>query len=448
MTEPEADSPEIGPKRKTRIALGSPRLYRPVRDRRRRVLVWLSQDALGARHLGAYGYARPTSPNFDRLTRDWAIFEDAVSCSSWTLPSIASQLTSRYPTYHGAVLNGLATDDPTVFEVLANQGFTVLGVSGSDVVSAGSALARGFDALRHAEVRAQHINRLVLESLQEWGGGDLALFVHYLDPHASYHPPPPFDTKFDPGYRGEFNGGADFPKHASKITPADRRHLAALYDGEIASQDERIAALLERLEGMGVLGDAVIAYTADHGEEFQEHGSWSHGPTLYQEVLHVPLALRVPGATPQRVKRAVSLLDLAPTLLDAFGIATPPSFQGRSLLPLLRGRPGPEEPIYAETQLTHERNHIVAARSGRLKYILTVPGGRETAPAILKEELYDLDADPAEKANLAPAHAEAERLKRYTLAYLSRARAEGHAGRPAPVEPSTLEKLRAWGYIE
>lgn len=434
------------PEARARVALASVRLYRPRRGASRRTLLWISQDALRADHLGAYGYARPTSPSFDRLSRDWALFEDAVSPASWTLPSLASQMTSRYPSFHGAVLTGLATDEPTLFETLAKEGFTVLGVTGNDLVGAGTSLERGFDALWHNDGRAAQVNERLLSSLEERGGGDLALFVHYIDPHAAYRPPPPYDRWFDPDYKGPVHGGTNVLTYAPRMTPADWQHVVALYDGEILFQDQEIGRLLEGLEPKGLLRNAVIAYTSDHGEEFQEHGGMSHGPTLYQEVLHVPFALRIPGIRAQRVSRPVSLVDFAPTVLEAFGIAAPASFQGRSLLPLLRGEAVPQEPIVSETQQTRERHHLVSVRSGALKYILRVPGGREPSPPILKEELYDLAADPGEKANRL-ASPEAERLRRQGLAYLARARQEGRVGRPVEVDPATLEKLKAWGYI-
>jgi arylsulfatase A-like enzyme len=107
----------------------------------------------------------------------------------------------------------------------------------------------------------------------------------------------------------------------------------------------------------------VVAYTADHGEEFQDHGAWGHADTLYEELLHVPFALRAPGIAPRRVAQDVDLVDLAPTLLDLFGLRPRPR-SGRSLAPLLRGG-APERPTYAETSHTHDRNQKVSVREGR-----------------------------------------------------------------------------------
>src|SRR5262249_35008479 len=149
-------------------------------------------------HLSAYGYARPTSPRFDRMARDFALFERAVAACSWTLPSLASQFTSRYPTYHGALRHNLPLNHASrsLFETLAGEGFTVLGVTGNDLVSPALGLARGFDALWYADGRGQDLAARLESALGEWGGGDVALFVHLMDPHAPYVPPAPYDKRF------------------------------------------------------------------------------------------------------------------------------------------------------------------------------------------------------------------------------------------------------------
>src|SRR5262249_7639832 len=158
-------------------------------------------------------------------------------------------------------------------------------------------------------------------------GGDVALFVHYMDPHFSYDPPAPFDSEFATGYRGRIDG----KNFREAQTPAEVEHVKALYDGELRFTDAQIDALLQDLRTRGVLDAAVGAYTADHGEEFKDHGAWGHADTLYEELLHVPFALRVPGTAPRRLQDKVCLVDLAPTLLDLFGLPAPDSFQGRSL---------------------------------------------------------------------------------------------------------------------
>jgi arylsulfatase A-like enzyme len=417
------------------IALGSPRLEGPPPKPVRRILVWISQDTVRADHLGAYGYARATSPAFDRLASQCVVFDRAVSAASWTLPALASQFTSRYPSFHGAVMDSPRdTRFPTVFDLLAAQGFTVLGVTGNTFVSEDFALASGFDALYYTDGKAKRVNRLAIEALDEAGASDLALFVHYMDPHAPYRPPPPFDRLFEPT-----NDGSHRRRNLANL-----EHYKAIYDGEIAYTDQMIGALLEELRSRGLLETAVIVYSADHGEEFLDHGGWAHAHTLYEELVHVPFAIRVPGVAPRRVGSVVSLVDLAPTALRALGVSSPPTFQGRDLSPLFSGKSLSEIPIFAETERTLDGTHRVAARKGSMKYILAT--SRNGVPGtILSEELYDVAADPREKKPLA-ASAIPTALRSEVQEFLASGRAQVSTGL-ARLSPETQEQLRALGYI-
>jgi arylsulfatase A-like enzyme len=434
--------------KKACIALASPRL-RLRSPARPRTFLWISQDTVRADHLGAYGYGRATSPGFDERSADWVVFESAVATASWTLPSMASQMLSRYPSYHGAVMETLAANEaPTLFEQLAADGFTVIGVTGNPYISYERSLAQGFDALWQTDGRADEVDRLLLAAPDLPVEGDVALFVHYMDPHVSYSPPPPYNRMFDdPDYRGRVDGGTNFFKRHRVIGRADTEHLKALYDGEIAFTDVNVSRLLEALRARGLLDDPVIAYTADHGEEFRDHGYWGHSRTLYEELLHVPFALRLPGLPGRRVSQVVSLVDLAPTVLAALGVSSPPTFQGRSLLPLARGGTLAALPAFAETILTPDRRQLVSARLGSLKYIVAVPRGRDQAAVPLHEEAYDLDADPGEQHSRMTL-ASLSSLRRSTLAYLTRAREEGRPGPAALVDPEAIRKLRAWGYVQ
>jgi arylsulfatase A-like enzyme len=424
------------------IMVASPRIEGPPAEPGR-VLVWISQDAVRADHLSAYGYRRRTSPHFDRLCPEWVVFENAIATSSWTLPSLASQFTSRYPLFHGATGENRPRDERhrTVLEVLAGAGFTVLGVTANDFVSSHFGMAHGFDVLRftggtegpEGRQRAEDLNRLALETLREWPGGDLVLFVHYMDAHYPYDPPPPFDRLFPAGGSDAVGGGS-----------GPSATVEAAYDGEIAYTDSQIDRLLKELDGRGLLRDAVIVYTADHGEEFLDHGAWRHSRTLYREMLHVPLALRLPGTGGRRVADTVSLVDLAPTILDALGVPRPASFQGRSLLPLARGERLPPREVFAETERNPDQSHRVAVQLGSVKYILRTRNGNPEQR--LSEELYDLAADPGERRSDLT-HPEAERLRREATAYLLRGRAETRKPGTVDAPPELKARLRALGYL-
>lgn len=428
------------------IAVAAPRLYSGTASADR-VLLWLSQDALRADHLGAYGYPRPTSPRFDAFARGAALFEQAVATAPWTLPSLASQFTSRYPSFHGSVLHGLATDDASVFEALRDAGFTVLGVTGNDLVSAEHSLSRGFDVLVSQPGRVEKASGALLEALAEWGGGDLALYAHFINPHTPYQPSPEWRESFvDPRYDGPVTGGSNFPREFPAMSPDDRQHIVDLYDAEVAANDDGIGGLLDALSGRGLLSRAVVAYTADHGEEFLEHGSWLHGTSVYEETIRVPLALSAPSLPARRIKEPVSLVDLAPTLLALLSVSAPASFRGRSLLDGLESGGLARTPVFAETVLT-AAGHVLAVRLGTEKAIFTLPREAEPEAPMLGEEFFDLARDAAERRRGLSAASEG-RLRQIARAYLTRARHEGRRGRPVIVDPETLEKLKAWGYIQ
>lgn len=188
----------------------------------------------------------------------------------------------------------------------------------------------------------------------------------------------------------------------------------------------------------------MIVYTADHGEEFLDHGAWRHSRTLYGEMLHVPLALRLPGTGGRRVADTVSLVDLAPTILDALGVPHPPSFQGRSLLPLARGERLPPREVFAETERNPDRSHRVAVQLGSVKYILRTRNG--SPEQRLSEELYDLASDPRERRSDLT-HPQAERLRRDATAYLLRGRAEARTPAAVDAPPELKARLRALGYL-
>jgi arylsulfatase A-like enzyme len=429
------------------IAVAEPRLYVPeAEDRRRpRRLVWISIDTVRADHLGLYGYSRTTSPNLDRRASRLAVFEEALAPASWTLPSIASQFTARHASGHGAVLPTLKRDTrhAGVFELLARSGFTVLGVTANGFLSRHFNLADGFDTLvGRSEARADAVTRSALDVLDEWPGGDLALFVHYMDPHTDYDPPPPFD-RFDPDYRGPADG-TSFKRLAR--TPRDREHVVALYDGEIAFVDAQLEELLRELEARGVLGGALLVVSSDHGEEFQDHGDWVHGHGVHSELLRVPLLVGVPGAAPRRIPDLVSLIDVAPTILDAFGLPAPSSFEGRSLLPLVKGRPLGPRPALAETERGPRTDHRVALRDGPYHYVVSLRWeGRR--PTVLGEALYDRRTDPGERRPLTPGE-RLDHLRRYTLLALERARADVAQPASAELSEELRQELKALGYID
>ncbi len=316
-------------------------------------ILLITVDTLRADHLEPYGYGRPTSPALAKFAEQSMVFEDAQSSAPWTLPSFASLMTGLPSAAHGCktFYSSLAPSYTTLAEELLaggydtaavvshvflgrpyglHQGFVhfddelVLEMTRSDeVISSPSVTAKGL-AFLQAKADA------AMDEERPW-----FLWLHYFDPHAVYQ------------------------AHASQTpTFGDQRDLD-LYDGEIAFTDSHIGRLLDGLDDLGLGEETVVVFTADHGEEFGDHGGRDHGHTLYQELLHQPLILRVPGVPAGRYSSMVRSIDVPATLLDLAMLPPAAESFGKSLRPVLHG--GVEldlPPALAELDRNEYRNQI------------------------------------------------------------------------------------------
>jgi arylsulfatase A-like enzyme len=421
-----------------------------------RNLVLISLDTLRADRLGVYGYARATSPHLDAFASEAFVFERAQSAGNATVGAHHALFQSR-PASRAIARKESA---PTLAGLLHRHGWRTAGFTDGGTMSRELGFARGFQ-------RFDDGNHGLAESLpkaQAWidevaaGSAPFYLFLHSFDVHLPYDPPPPWDEHFGPAYRGPVTGPSTrpllrgirriFEGHSAppvKLTPADRERVSALYDGEIVKTDALLAPLLARLDAAPLRDDTLVVVLSDHGEEFWEHGSVLHSHTLYQELLHVPLLVRVPAwrGRAHRIAARVSMLDLLPTLLELLDLPPPRDLRGRSLVPLMR-EPGsvPEPaPILSEGYPFGLNKQSLLA--GRFKLIRTLPTGRV--------ELYDLEADPAEQHDLAGAR---PALRRRMLAVLERelpvavAAPEDPLARPEQLDPDTRRRLQELGYID
>jgi arylsulfatase A-like enzyme len=269
------------------------------------------------------------------------------------------------------------------------------------------------------------------------------LFVHLWDVHYDYIPPPGYAERFDPDYTGHLDARnlPNNPAIGPRMDPRDLEHLIALYDGEIAFTDENLGRILAELDRRGRLHDALVVVTADHGEEFFEHGGKGHQRSLFDEVVRVPLIFRWTGHLPSgsRVADQVQLIDLMPTLLALAGIGERPATQGRDLRPLLRGESMP--PASALLELLVDQNDVRALRTREGKTISWRQVGASGR--------YDLVRDPGE---LRPVSVKSPELTR-GLAELERAIREAEAF-PSPravradVGADLKRRLGILGYTE
>lgn len=432
----------------------------------------VSIDTLRADRLGAYGSPRDPSPSpgLDRLAAGGVLFERAQSASYHTADSHMSMMTSLFPAAHlvrnAAAGGGRRLDDgvATLAELLRAAGFRTAGFHGGGNVGPMYGFDRGFERYRRARDP-----RVAAEWLAEHGGERVFVFFHTYHTHDPYTPEPPFDALYDPGYDGpivhdeaaliaeaariaEGDGGFRELRDAfwSRVDADDPRaieHLLALYDGEIAEVDRDLAPLFAA--AAAAPRPVFVIVVSDHGEEFHEHGKFLHDQ-LYQELLHVPLILAGPGLPAgRRVAPPVSLVDLAPTVLDLVGLEPPAQFQGRSLLPAIAGS-GEPGTVFSEKvrQGALERGD----ESGRLSAWALVEGDRKLLTKT-RPELYDLAADPGEERPLAePAAIEelARRARRVQQESRERRRSLGVPLRAETeaLDAETREELKALGYLK
>lgn len=417
-------------------------------------------DTLRADHLGSYGNGRGLTPFLDQLATRGVRFERAYATSSWTMPSVASLFTARYPVQHGVhtMQSKLADGETTLAEALSARGWAAAGFSANLLVGAPHGFGQGFDPYTAFAVEegAAKVRGGTLRSRSEsWldqrrpGAPPVLLYYQFMEPHAPYEPPEPWRSRFvRPHAAGEVEEAARVME-AHKIwnrPPEQIALLASLYDGEVAAADEELRLLFADLERRGVLDNAVVVITADHGEEFGDHGGLSHGFTLFEEQVRVPLLILAPGLAPAVIAQPVSLIDVAPTVLALAGVAVPPAFEGRSLLPLMRGEAAPAAgDLMAELESMGPRKgmrkHQQALLRGEHKLL------RSPNPFVAPQ-LFDLAADPGERHPNPPALAGTLETMLAALAEMQTVLATraSPAGDQVTLDEATREKLRALGY--
>jgi arylsulfatase A-like enzyme len=355
-------------------------------------------DALRADRLAANGHDPRLTPNINRLVSQSVYFERAFAQGNRTPQSFTSLLTSRYPSR--IELDRPASNFPTLresnitlFEKLAEAGYRNVGVTRHYYFKRVRNLHQGFargDWINRPVLTIDQQNRDIsapditlraikrLRGLRE-SGSPFALLVHYHDPHHDYMDHPELEP-----------------------IPSERTGLARAYDSELHFTDRYVGELLDALEATGLADSTCVVLFSDHGETFgrrvfRGRRAYYHGHTLYNELIHVPLALRLPGLAPRKVEVPVMLIDLAPTLLELIDQPVPASFSGSSLLPYLVGGKLPERIIRAESlPYANWTDHVVAMIKGRWKLIYRI---RDNI-----FELYDLENDPEETVNLAASH--------------------------------------------
>jgi arylsulfatase A-like enzyme len=443
-------------------------------------VVLITLESLRTDHVGAYGGSSPgrpelpLTPNLDAFAAGATVYEDAHAVTSWTLASHASLFTGLYPSGHQTTGPRDRLDDsyPTLAETLAGRGWQTAAVVSGPYLRRTHNLGQGFEiyddsaaslasGLAHDDVTSPAMLGSLRRILDAERDPDrpLFLFAYFWDSHYDYLPPPPWDAAFVPPGAERFDArGLD--TNAAIHAGMDARRLAwlrAQYAGEIRWTDEQLGALFALLRERGLWEGALVVVTADHGEEFFDHGEKGHKNNLYAETVRVPLLVKYPGQREGlRDARLASQVDVLPTVLEAAGVAPAFPVHGRSLR---APDPDPGRAILYELEtsryygaadgsISAQRSPWRAIRRGELKLVERRPPGGGGA----SRELYRVSRDPGERDDLAAREPErAAELERDLAAELAHAAADAaryQRGGPAELSDEERAQLEALGYFE
>jgi arylsulfatase A-like enzyme len=453
----------------TAIGVDRSSVERAMRRQRSNV-VWIVVDTLRADALGNDRPGRRT-PNLDRLAHRSVVFDEAYATAPWTLPSMMSLFTARYPSTLDPIGRGraaevdrlprLASRIPTWIRSFRAAGYHTAGFQKNPFLAPGSGFETDFDLYRMVggdRAEGESAAQLV-RSVLRWADvvsarpsrGDpppFFLYVHFMDPHIDYQAPEHWASKATRDYAGSIDGHAgslhDRLATGVPIDVEDRAQLERLYEAEVAYLDSEIGRLLSGLESRGLLdASSWVVFSADHGEQFGEHGGWEHGD-LHVENVRVPFWVAGPGLVAQRVAHPISNLDLGPTLLDLAGLPPLEGADGRSRRILFEAAPhldSPAVPIPAPIWVEYGRR----LRLGLDRWVLLFEEGGES-------QLYDARSDPEEVVELGTSQPERViALKALAEAHVRR-RVETQADaldsiHPSGLDPEWREALRELGYV-
>jgi arylsulfatase A-like enzyme len=415
-------------------------------------IVLILIDTLRADHLGCYGYKRNTSPNIDDFASEAVVYKNAIATSSWTSPAVASLFTAQYPHVMGYEDQAVVLDEKflTIAEILRNHGYATRGVISHLYLSADLGFDQGFEtfdeenAQGHGHISSPSVTDKGIELIDELKDENFFLFLHYFDPHCDYILHDEYD--FYPDYAGSLYSGEtiqDLRAIARDMNDDDVRYLNALYDSEIKFTDQHIGRLLDHLKATGLYDDALIVIVADHGEEFLERGNgWiGHTRTVYQELVHVPFMIRLPGGQGAcTVERPVSLLDFMPTVVASAGLEVPPGYEHDGVRIDTSGEGEyPRSLLVTETRRWGTQQGVI---EGSWK-LLHDPTNRTFS-------LYDLKADPGELKDVSAANEETFRRLKSALFewdYDVRMKRSKFRVRHPNLSRQQVEKLKSLGYI-
>lgn len=417
----------------------------------------ITLDTTRADRLGSYGYHRDTSPHLDRLAERAIVFEDFIVPMATTLPTHLSVFTGTHPLEHGVLANVKHGGDrfvtsPTLrtfAEYLTDVGYQTAAFVSAAPLKRGTGVEEGFAHFSQPDERtrtADQTTAAVVRHLARWKGRRPHFtWVHYFDPHAPLEPPEPFASRFgdDPAQRRWIAERAMVPSERPGGFPLDPLRHGNLYDGEIAFMDHHLGALLEAGSRDGWLDNTIIVVLGDHGEGLGQHGMAGHG-SVWMEQLRAPLFFVVPGETPRRIPRAVTAVDVLPTLLRFVELPDEEGFLGQvSGVDALSD--APEQPVFSHSSARQLEIGVGEARS-------VVEGPWHWVQLRGVEHLFHRHDDPHALYDVADLQPDTTaRMRALADRMQERLLARGEALGRAPARPAgdaLIEELRALGYVE
>lgn len=389
-------------------------------------IVLIVFDAFAARHVHHLGYETETTPNLDRLAQEGVTFSKAFSPAPYTLASIPSLFTGRLPDRHGVVEgdHALPAEELTLAELLTTHGYQTFGAVANIQGGRLRNLQQGFEVYEElfrdtGPTASGGAMTFVepgefVEVFKRWDGQrdkqrTPFFYAHVLQPHMPYSPPAKyFKDLVDPNYDGpnaqgmDPNWVIDFARKGGKMVIGDKpdevslahaEHVLGLYDGHIRYADNALGDMLEELKRAGLYEDALIVVTSDHGEAMWEHGILGHSRTIFDEMVHVPLVVKMPAGMESEVSRVddlTSIMDLFPSICSWLDVAAPEVIDGELLPRLLDSEPNPKRQLFLRT---FHSEPTIALRGADFKLRLNPRAGTGIGEA----EFYNLRKDPLER---------------------------------------------------
>jgi arylsulfatase A-like enzyme len=413
-------------------------------------------DTLRADHLSCYGYYRNTTPHIDSFSRESLLFKNAVSAAPWTSPSFAALFTSLSPIVldYKAHIRYLDDSFLTMAEIFKENGYDTNGIVAHYLINRKMNFSQGFDSYDQDNlggantVSSYSITEKASTYLEDHQNTNFFLFLHYFDPHENYilHE----DYNYFPDYSGPLYSGQPIyggvRDIASSMTQDDIEYLKALYDSEISYMDEHVGKLFDKLKGLDLYDDTLIIFTADHGEEFCERENhWiGHTRTVYQELIHVPLIIKVPHRNNHIISEEyVGLIDILPTLIKNLRLKTSEKIEMEGeTINLKNAKRSKDSEIVSETRREAFWQSVI--KDG-WKYMADIKRN--------DKRLYNLLEDPEEKNNLARHERELAKLFEGMLKMwinrTSEEKSRYDIGVPENrFTPEELKKLQSLGYFK